>query len=116
MALDPNEIDSGRSMGGRFFKLAPGATETVHIVDIAKAIGVKYPVKGTDYTWRFTFEDGRMWDQSARSTAGQLFRMGYPGGDKKFVDFWVTVKRKEVIRQGEPAYDLEKATPQKKGS
>lgn len=109
--LDDAEINTARGFGAKFFKpsaLKPSESSTITIVDINKNHATKWPLRGKDYCYRATLEDGRVWDCNSVPVAGALIRYGYPAGSKTLVKFTVKITRKDANKIGESPYDTEK--------
>ncbi len=82
--LDPKDVEYGKSKAKTpFFKksaLAPGASETVRIVDVEKNHATKFPITGENFCYRFILEDGRVWDEATGSMFGKIIKILYPDG------------------------------------
>ena len=110
--LDPSEISKGRA--GGFLKkslLQPGQeTEPLHVTDVSKAEGTKYPVRGETWCYRFHLSDGRVWDESSKSVYGALLGWLYPDG-KTFTPCTVVLfKKSGLLRPKESSYGVKKVT------
>ena len=83
--LDQNDVDFGRSKSKvQYFskknELQPGKSVVVKVVEVEKNTQTKYPIMGQNFTYRFTLEDGRVWDESTASLFGKLIKILYPDG------------------------------------
>ena len=108
--LDEKDVAFGISKAGNNYfsksKMAPGSSVVVKVIGVEKNEKTAYPIKGETFCYRFTLDNGQVWDEA--SQYGRVIKIVYPDG-KTFTPAAVKITKLTTKPAKGSQYQVDKA-------